>query len=188
MDVYDLVDKKYMMLVRTSDSYCDKVSSRTWSYSLISNENNKVYGDKKFIYGYSSFFIDCFSHVFENDAGVSEVNKESLSVGTRKVNRLMTPEQLIKSDYGYNEINIVNIQINDNDKLYNTPKPDFLVVFEHISQETIEESKRLNIPIAVIKSQNLIKNNKEIPSYRHSLDDYTDIDSSFIEEFRRSSR
>lgn len=188
IDIYDFTDKNYFMLVKTADDYQEKTSHRTESYSIISNENNNVYDykHKKFIYGYSNFDIDSISHVFEIDAGVQDIKNNTLSVGTRKVNRIMTLGQLTKNSNEYNEINIVNKK--DNNDLYQKIKPDFLVVFEKIENKDIEESKRLNIPIVIIKQQLLSKTNDNVIDYQGFLDDYTDIDLCFIEEMRRKTR
>lgn len=188
IDVYDLKNKNFIMLVRTANNYMDKVTSRVNCYSLISNENTKVYGLKKFIYGYNSFPIDHVIHVFEADAGTKDIKNDPLSSGSIKVNRIMTPEQLIKGNIEHCEINIVNLNSKDCDGMYDMIKPDFLVVFEQISQEAIEESKRLNIPIVIIKQQLLRENCENIPIYKNNLDDYTERDLFFIEEYRRNHR
>lgn len=181
--IYDFKDKEYVMLVRTRDEYKEKTDYRIDSYSLISNEKNNVYPGK-FIYGYKTFDIDCISHIFESDSGVKKV-RDKKSIGTSKVNRLLTVEQLIKGDSNYNEINIVNKK-NDVGS-FAVVKPDFLIVYDIIDEEVIKESKRLNIPIVIIREKKLDNKNNDV-AYQHNIDDYTDNDFIELEERRREYR
>lgn len=186
VDVYDLSDKEYIMLVRSSDEYLEKVDARIPSYSIISNEKNNVFSSyiKRFIYGYSSFDIDCVIHSFECDAGVS---KNSV-YGTKKVNRLMSLEQLIKSDLSYNEINIVNLKDSENIGTYVVRKPDYIVVYDNILEKDIDESKRLEIPIVIIKKKILDNVLDDDIKYSYVFDDYTYYDRQFTDEHRRIMR
>lgn len=186
VDVYDLTEKEYTMLVRSSDAYLDKVDARIPSYSIISNEKNYVFSSrfKKFIYGYSSFDIDCVIHSFERDASVS---KNSV-YGTKKVNRLMSLEQLIKSDLSYNEINIVNLKDKENDDGYVVPKPDYIIVYDNVLEKDVDESKRLGIPIVIIKKKKLDKVLDNGIEYSYNFDDYTYNELTFVDEYRRSRR
>lgn len=151
--VYDYRDKEFTMLVRGQYAYREETNNRRNCYSIITNENSDVFGhnsDNMLYYGYNSFENDLVTSVLEQDSFSSDV-KDGLT--TKYVNRLMTSKELATNSFWYSELNIVNTK-NQND-LYNSKIPDYLVVFDTIEERHIMEAKRLNIPIVLITLRKL---------------------------------
>lgn len=156
VQVYDLRDKEYTMLVSTQDDFREIERYRRNCYSIISNENTQVFGEydnSSFLYGYDSFENDRVLHMFESDSFSSNYKSE----GSRYVNRIMTSEELVKANSGYSEIQLVNVKSDNGKYKYIAKRPDFIVTFNHIENRHVEESKRLNIPIVVISKKKIDK-------------------------------
>lgn len=157
VQVYDLRDKEYTMLVRTQAEFREVDRYRRGCYSVISDENTQVFGEDdfdSFLYGYNSFDNDMVLHMFESDSFSSNHKEE----GTRFVNRIMSADELVKSNSGYSEVQLVNLKSDKGKYKWSAKRPDFLVVFEHIRDRHIAESKRLGIPIVIISKKKLEKN------------------------------
>ena len=156
VEVYDLRDKEYTMLVRTQGNFREVDHYRRGCYSIISNENTQVFGEfdnTSFLYGYNSFDNDKVLHMFESDSYSSNFKDE----GSRFVNRIMTSDELVKSNSGYSEVQLVNLKSDKGKYKWEAKKPDFIVVFNAIGDRHIKESKRLGIPIVVISKKKLDK-------------------------------
>lgn len=184
--VYDLRDSKYTMLVRSKFSHKDKASSKRNCYSIISNENNEVYGnaedDRKIIYGYSSFASGRVVHMFESDAYSSDVYKNSEV--SRYVNRIATTRELVNGSRWYSEVEIINESNNENE--YINMKPDFIVVYDDIRDIDIRESHRLNIPIVIVKKTKLAQSDMIDMNFDRERDLY--VNSIFDEERNKKFR
>lgn len=152
VDVFDLRDKEYTMLIRGKPSHRDITGRRRNCYSVISSDNSNKYGKHDFLlyYGYNSFDIDRVAHALEQDSFSSDTKNNAPS---NYVNRLMMPEEIVRNSTWYSEFDIVNPKI-DNMK-YETKKPDFIVAYDTITDKDINEAKRLGIPIVFIKEKNL---------------------------------
>ena len=184
--VYDLRDSKYTMLVRSKFSHKDKASSKRNCYSIISNENNEVYGnaedDRKIIYGYSSFACGRVVHMFESDAYSSDVYKNSEV--SRYDNRIATTRELVNGSRWYSEVEIINESNNENE--YINMKPDFIVVYDDIRDIDIRESHRLNIPIVIVKKTKLAQSDMIDMNFDRERDLY--VNSIFDEERNKKFR
>ena len=157
--VYDFRDKEYTMLVRTMAPYYEESHYRRNCYSIISNENNAIFGERdsfSFLYGYSSFDNDHVLHMLEKDA----YSLNGRDTASRYVNRIMTTSELIMSNLSYNEIQLVNKKSDNKNNRYTVKKPDYLVVFDVVTDRYIQESKRLNIPIVIISKSRVNDNYK----------------------------
>lgn len=188
VDIYDLREQQYFMLISCADKLKDKTNYKFGYYTLMSDKNTAYYNTYDFVYGYCSFPLDHVLHVFESDAGIpKEAADDSLGIDFRKVNRIMTPEEIVMNGDGYSEIDILNKKTSiDNE--YLEMKPDFIVAIEDVEEKHIVESKRLHIPIVIIKKQ-LLKNDKDsVIEFYDNLDDYTNKEPESIEYFRRSHR
>ena len=91
--------------------------------------------------------------MFESDSYSSNFKDE----GSRFVNRIMTSDELVKSNSGYSEVQLVNLKSDKGKYKWEAKKPDFIVVFNAIGDRHIKESKRLGIPIVVISKKKLDK-------------------------------
>ena len=176
VDVFDLRDKEYTMLIRGKSSHRDTTGRRRNCYSVISNDNSSKFGSNEYIYyyGYNSFDIDRVSHVLEQDSFSSDVKNDSPS---NYVNRLMTPLEIVRNSSWYSEFDLVNPKLDD--EQFETKKPDFLVVYEEIENRHIHEAKRLGIPIVLIKEKKLDKELMTNISFDRDKDIY--VDNSYHE-------
>ena len=152
VETYKFKGDPFYMVVRTLENgYRERTNNAHSSYSLISDENLNVFNDTGFLYGYDNIDPNSIENVFESDSYTVNSNEEI----TNRPNRIMTPEEIVKSDSSYSEINIKN-KINENYdgktdlNKYKEMKPSYIVAMQEITEEQIEESKRLNIPIVVI--------------------------------------
>ena len=172
--VYDLRDSKYTMMVRALGCrYQVGTNNSRDCYSIVSDENNEVYqhGNYDNIYGYSSFDNDRVIHMLEMDSFSNDISDRSGV--SRYVNRIMTSKELTNGSSWYSEVDIANKK-DDNGK-YKTMKPDFIIAYDFVSDLNVIESKRLGIPIVLIK-KNLLKDSDRI--YTGFNDDF-DIYNSF---------
>lgn len=173
-NVYDLRDCEYTMLVRTLGSrYKEETINTRDCYSIISNENSNVYGDGSIVYGYYSFDNDNIIHMLEQDSFSS--NSYDNENVTKYVNRIMTSKEIVNGSSWYSEIDIANSP-NGTGK-YKTMRPDFVVSYDKIRDIDVEEAKRLNIPIVVIK-KTFLKDKDRI---------YSDFDSE-IDAYNKKNR
>ncbi len=173
-DVYDLRDSKYTMMVRTLGCrYQEGTNNSRDCYSIISDENNEVYehGNYDNIYGYSFFDNDMVIHMLEKDSFSSDISDRSGV--SRYVNRIMTSKELTNGSSWYSEVDIANKK-DDNGK-YKTMKPDFIIAYDFVSDLNVIESKRLGIPIVLIK-KSLLKDSDRIDT---GFNDDVDIYNSF---------
>lgn len=156
VNVYDLRDRNFLMLVRTQACYRDVVHYKRGCYSIISDKNNQVFGESSggtFLYGYNSFDNDMVLHVFERDSYSTNFKDQS----SRFVNRIMTPEQLVSANNSYNEIQILNKKSSAGTYKWDAKKPDFIVVYNVVRETHVEEARRLGIPIVIISKKILDK-------------------------------
>ena len=168
-NVYDLRDCEYTMLVRTLGSrYKEETINTRDCYSIISNENSNVYGDGSIVYGYYSFDNDNIIHMLEQDSFSS--NSYDNENVTKYVNRIMTSKEIVNGSSWYSEIDIANSP-NGTGK-YKNMRPDFVVSYDKIRDIDIEEAKRLNIPIVVIKKTFLKDKDKIYSDFDSEIDAY----------------
>lgn len=173
LEVYKLTGKSFNMVVRALNmEYHEKTNSSEASYSLISDKNLNVFEDGRatFLYGYDKIDPKRIINVYERDSFTAD--DDNL---TNRVNRIMTPEEIVESATSCSEINIKN-QLNeeydgkeDNCK-YKEMKPTYIVSMGEISKEQINESKRLGIPIiAIDKERYKTQNTKQIEEEEYDL-------------------
>lgn len=186
--VYDLRDKEFTMLIKCIGSnFNEEVWVRRNCYSLISNENTSVFFDNGFIYGYDDFDIDHVLHVFESDAFSVDTNdRENNDTGSRFVNRIASSKDIVNSREltSYSEIQIVNKR-NPNDKVFSALKPSYIVVFDKVTKKAVDESKRLGIPVVIIKHKTLDYNNKQALNYDRDMDSYM-FDNTYEDKLRKN--
>lgn len=179
--VYDLRDSKYTMLVRSKFPHKDKSNKRRNCYSIISDENNNTFDqgedNDKIIYGYNSFLNDRVIHMLEQDAFSSDAYNDNKDV-SNYVNRIVSKDELVLGSDCYSEVELVNIQ--DKNGKYINQKPDFIVVYDNIRAIDITESKRLNIPIVIIRKNILDKNERIDMEFDREKDRYVNSSSDEV--------
>lgn len=179
--VYDLRDSKYTMLVRSKFPHKDKSNKRRNCYSIISDENNNTFDqgedNDKIIYGYNSFLNDRVIHMLEQDAFSSDAYNDNKDV-SNYVNRIVSKDELVLGSDCYSEVELVNMQ--DKNGKYINQKPDFIVVYDNIRDIDIIESKRLNIPIVIIRKNILDKNKRIDMEFDREKDRYVNYSSDEV--------
>lgn len=181
--VYDVRNSQYNMLVRTQAQYREDSHYRRNCYSIISNDNTSIFGEydySSFLYGYNGFDNDMVLHMFESDSYSSGFRENS----SRYVNRIMTTAELVRASSSYSEIQIINKKIEGKKHKYSVKKPDFIVVFDNVRDMHLEEAKRLNIPIVIIKMKRL--ENKIDIGFDEGIDSY--VESVYNENEHRLRR
>lgn len=158
--IYDFRDSKYTMLVRKQLPYRQVSYSRRSCFSIISELNSDTYSNGgTILYGYNSFENDRVIHMLEQDAFSDDVT--TTDNVSRFVNRIMTSNELVNGSYWYSEVELVNLR--GNDGKFISKKPDFIVTYDRVRDSDVAESKRLRIPIVIIK-RNRLKDDNMIPT------------------------
>ena len=184
--IYDLRDKEYIMLSRCLMKFSDTTIYPRSCYTLFSNENCEFFNNNLYIYGYYDFDYNKIVHVFENDSHSNDYINKNNEIGSYKVNRIMSPLQIVNNGI-YSEIQLMNSKIFGDDNLFKNLKPNFLIVVNNVSEEDVLESRRLDIPIAIIKNVDLLENVDEYVSYEEIEDDYI-VEHNFNELVKRRKR
>lgn len=190
--VFDYRDKDFFMLVRTMGKEVREYTThRRDCYSLISNNHTLVFNPHDYIYGYGDVAIKDFLHVYEHDAYSSNLNNNDT---TNFINRIYTPEELIMNSISINEVQILNKK---DKKSFLTLTPTYIIAIDEINEKTRVESKRLGIPIILIKSSVTKKNQQVENDIRiktgefegfESIDNYVDKEIDYNEELRRNHK
>ncbi len=181
VNIYNYEEEKYSIIVRCSGPFNNKINKyRRNCYTLITDKDNTVFNESGFIYGYYNIDKQFILHTFESDSFSLDYGS-----GTKYVNRIMTIDQLANIQ-GYNEIQIVNKR--NEDGTYTPLKPDFLVVFDEVKENHIEESKRLNIPIVIIKRKQISFREAIVNELAFDQIDDSYVSSNYQERARKSKR
>ena len=139
-------------------------------YSLIGSDNIDVF-NRNFVYGFNNFDEQNIISVFETDCFSKENDEPILNqnYGTTAVNRLMTPSQIVNGLDSSKKTRYSEIQI------LGKLKPDFIVAFDSINEMAIDESKRLNIPIVIIKTMSYSNDKKSNNPFNDESLQYIDF-------------
>ena len=125
----------------------DKQSNNTISLSLIGKENIGTYKlpIENIILGFKTINPNNIIHLFNSDSYTASYN------GSKKIQKIYTPKDLLYETYGYNEI--LYSQKN-NGYIY----PSYIICFDEIRDIDLYFSKLENLPIIKINSLNYRKN------------------------------
>jgi len=162
VDIYELMGDEFSMLVSCRRQVPDLTTvSKRNCYTLIGSWNMQVIYDDTYIFGFNEFDIKNILHVYEDDA-YSNDNKSRYT--TSYVNRIRTPDEIIKNKYR-SEIQIINKEIKDD--CYLSLMPSYVVSFDIITQKDIDAAFKLNVPIIIINRQKYkaIEYSKDLPNY-----------------------
>ena len=111
--------------------------------------------------------------MLEQDAFSGDVYSSNTAV-SRYVNRIMTSKELTNGSSWYSEVDIANKK-DDNGK-YKTMKPDFIIAYDFVSDLNVIESKRLGIPIVLIKKSLLKDSDRIYTGFNDDVDIYNSFD------------
>lgn len=146
VDVFSLQGEPFFSLVhctgfsRDSNNIIWLADCDTICFSAIGDENITVYrGYENYIFGFLNYDINRILFVGKTDSYSSHL------YGTDKIQEILTPLDLLKNSIGYNEILYKEL----GSKL----KPDFLVVFDEITDNDYKCARDFNIPILIIYSK-----------------------------------
>lgn len=145
VDVYYLDGEDFSMIIRgLGNTYRQQFNLHRECFSLI-NQDNTSRVNSEFYYGYTNINHNNIIHVSENDSFSSnDINT------TRKINRIMTSEEI----NSYRELSEIQIKTDNG-----TLRPDYIVVFDEITEDHIYDSKKLGIPIVLINEEKYNKKN-----------------------------
>ena len=153
--IYDLRNNEFFMLIRGENNHQEKTTTRRNCYSIISNDNTDViFNGTTTLYGYNYLDTERVLHVHERDSYSYDLNEKDIKPKI-KINRIMTVEELSNGCSWYSEIQIINSKDNESEEKFIAKKPDFIVSIDEINKIDILESQRLQIPIVLIKKQEL---------------------------------
>ena len=143
--IYDYQDKNGYLLARSLHTpWTLKTTNIRDSYFIIDLNNPKLFHND-YLYGYNNLNINKIIHVSNKDAASTNNKKENIFV-----NRIMNIDELTKGKM--NEIQILN----DKKDNYNiSRKPDYIIAIEKVSDKVLNESKRLDIPIVIIRKEKI---------------------------------
>lgn len=153
-NVYDYRHDKYAMLVRVTDEPFIQSSSdeAVDNYQLINNKRNiHGFSDDKFIYGYT--WVDTkliMSTEDKTDIIEWYDNRSSSNI----MSNFVLPKELLLASKDYDDIDVSNCVINGS---YQHMVPSYIVCYDNINEQSISESKRLGIPIVLIKTNRKLK-------------------------------
>ncbi|MBQ8219278.1 MAG: hypothetical protein IJZ79_05945, partial [Bacilli bacterium] len=144
--VYDYRNKEFFTLIRylRSGHFNELISQKLECFSLISNNNTNRYGDTdSYVFGYSDIDPKQIIWVHEGDSFTISNRFDTIT----STNRIATSNQIVNAN-NMSEINIATKEASDGK--YESLKPSYIVCFDNISNEAVEESKRLSIPIMLV--------------------------------------
>ncbi len=184
VNIYDMRDQEYTMLIRGQGKFRDQSTYRRNCYSVIGNENSVSFGDPSdsfLYYGYNSFEADRVLHALEQDSFSSDLKDGSSS---SFVNRIMTSDELVRGSSSFSEINLVNL-MGENGR-YIAKKPDYLVFYDGKCDINVyvNEAKRLNIPIVMIREKRLSMDRKTDVKLDYRHDKYIDYHDGELQQMR----
>lgn len=182
--IYDYKDKEFYMLVRLENKHRDITKNPSNCYSLISNDGTStidslVKNYDGFIYGYLNFDKEKVLHVLEADAYSGRYD-HMLGNTSLYVNRITSSKELISSTNFYNELEVMNKAFG---KSYESLRPDYIVCYDTPRKSDLEEAKRLNIPICLVRYKLLKREDNQ--SFDGRFNSYSFIDENIFVKNKR---
>lgn len=195
VDVYELTGQPFTMLIHNitnnnlsiHDKYVDQILSnpKEWnniedgnnyiSTSLISDKLMNIYaGKSRLMFGFYNLPSHSIKVTDTQDFGTNREAPNNADFGIRnrmylpKINTIATIDDLInktKGQYNYNEVVITRADALTGEKF----KPDYIVCFDNVNNDSIKASLEFSVPIYLIKSNcynniSIDKNNVESES------------------------
>lgn len=147
--ILELKGEPFLSMVHSTNYPVLNPNSTTTSISVIGDSKIGVFnGDgRKIIFGFDAIPEDQIYHVYHSD---SHTNHE---YGTRRINEIFTPEQMLLKTKKYNEILLSQKARATNDSFDDDRKyvsANYIVAFNQINDSEIEFAKKYNIPILLI--------------------------------------
>ena len=99
----------------------------------------------------------------------------------------MTSQEIATNSSMYSEVQIVNKDSEANNGMFESLRPSFLIVYDEINENIVEEAKRQNIPICIIRRSIDRTLEGQIP-FNDKIDKYIYERWSINEEERQKHR
>ncbi len=171
IDIYELNGEDFYLYVHSSKSGFWISNKETICLSLISHNNISTIDNDSIIFGFSKLKINSIMHMYHSDLFSCQKG------GVTKVHDIETKENLIKKTISYNEI-----LYKEEDNF----KPDYIVCFDAIDDNSINIAQELNIPIVVINSKKYTKKSGSLEELdkNNYLNDSDTYDYDILEDIR----
>lgn len=173
-DIYYLDGEDFYLMIHSSSSgkwfNYNKGSNMHYVHetiflSLISHDNINCFNSHNdIIFGFNKLKVENIMHVSNTDSFSSH------KYGTNKIQKIKNAKELMDETVGYNEI------LYSEHNLDNF-KPDFIISFDNITQEQLEVSLDMNIPIVVINSKKYDKKSGLESNYLNTYKSASFVDS-----------
>lgn len=194
VDVYELTGQPFTMLIHNitdnnlsiHNKYVNQILSNPKEWNNIKNGNNYIstslisdklmntYGKGKLIFGFNNLPSYSIKVTNNTDLGTNREVSSNADFGIRnrifhpQINTIATIDDLInktKGRYNYNEVVITRADALTGEKF----KPDYIVCFDNVNNDSIKASLEFDIPIYLIKrncynNTSIDKNNVESES------------------------
>lgn len=136
-------------------------NSNKGSYSVISQDDLSTFYEpqKNYTIVYTDFNPEYIMHTYPNDSfsHYSWKNELNNNLIHEHSNEIHTPESLVKSGNGYNELLILNTTYNE-EMIKSNPKAGFILCYDVISENQIISAKNNNLKILLVKTSCYTKN------------------------------
>ncbi len=155
--IYDFREEEYVFLARDLSVPFESErlkAPRSCYYFMSNHKNNGFLENSEYQYGYVDFDISKVLHVSERDSCSDIFSTEENRTFTTFVNRIIEVEDLLYNTLGNSEIQLLN-DIGKNGHFVSL-RPN--VIFSkcyRIPMKILNEAKKWNIPIVLIKARNL---------------------------------
>lgn len=180
VDIYELDGEDFYAYVHSTSIYrYDDINvnwydnQKTISLSLIGSKNINTYHNKSVLFGFYKLNPNNIIHLYYSDSYT--VNQ----YGSKKINQIYTPEDLVINTMKYNEILY-------NEK-YDIIKPDFVICYDEITNLELSIAKELNVPIVKINTSKYHKTEEQENAYINHYINYEE-ESPILKEVMKCKK
>lgn len=194
VDVYNMNDNFFFGIVKSGNHILDSLPAEH-SYSLIGTDGIATFSDPQdsstFLYDSDDMNPEQLVHTFPFDSYTYYHPFEHSTNPTKRVNRLLMPDELLNASPSYNEILILERGITEVGIESSIPELKRIALYclDEIRSQDIDVAKQNNVGIILINSDKYKQNNKKTSNlYQHDIYDYNYFDGSYEKEKFESRR
>ena len=187
-------DNFFFGIVKSGNHILDSLPAGH-SYSLIGTDGIATFSDPKdsstFLYDSDDMNPEQLVHTFPFDSYTYYHPFEHSTNPTKRVNRLLMPDELLNASPSYNEILILERGITEVGIEPSIPELKRIALYclDEIRSQDIDVAKQNNVGIILINSDKYKQNNKKTSNlYQHDIYDYNYFDGSYEKEKFESRR
>ena len=194
--IYQLKGENFYAIVKSSNNTNDtNYETISKSFSLIGSQALETYDiGTKFIYDVSKLDINQILHVYPADSFASYYKLGNYRKPTNKINKLYVADELVKNTLSYNEILLLDKGYTEDEINKNFNHMEIIAIYckDEITNEDLEMSKEMNLPIMLVHSK-YYETNKDkencISMHDHSTkNSYYNDDSLQAFEYERNKK